>query len=156
MCISPKHQKKSFPRIRCFYCHQLGHIKATCYKRKVNFIYDKLIEDFTKRKKRQQEKILKELTKDEEIKRQKKIMQKRAKEIMFELVISEKGEVFTVKIKGITIGKYIEPGLLGPTLENLKTNKFIRDLSTCWWRELLLTMSLHYMMVIQTGANTAL
>jgi len=82
------------------------------------------MEDFAKRKKRKQEKETKELTKDKEIKRQIKIMQKRAKEIEFDLVKHEKGEVFEAKIKGLSIGKYIGPGLPGPTLENLKTNKF--------------------------------
>jgi len=86
-----------------------GHIKANCYERKVNFIYDKFMEDFSKRKKRQQEKEANELTKDEVIKRQIKIIQKRAKEIEFELVKHEKRGVFEAKIKGLSIGKYIGP-----------------------------------------------
>ena len=80
--------------------------------------------NFSKMKKRQHEKETKELTKDEEIKRQIKIMQKRAKEIEFDLVKHEKGEVFEAKIKGLSIGKCIGPRLIGLSPENLKINKF--------------------------------
>ena len=43
---SPNHYKRKCPSNRCFYCHMLGHIKADCNKRKINFIFNRLMEMF--------------------------------------------------------------------------------------------------------------
>ena len=76
-----RHLKKSCPQIRCFYCKRLGHEKATCFQRKLNFVFNSLMKDLKKRRQRVEEKEEKEKSKDEEIKRQIKIFQKRAKGI---------------------------------------------------------------------------
>ena len=36
ICKSPNH----CPKIKCFHCHKLGHVKEHCYKRKVDFIFN--------------------------------------------------------------------------------------------------------------------
>ncbi len=46
ICKSPNHYKRQCPNNRCFYCHILGHIKADCNKRKINFIFNRLMEMF--------------------------------------------------------------------------------------------------------------
>ena len=73
------------------------------------------MKDLKKRRQRIESKEEKERTKDEEIKRQIKIFQKRAKELEYGLVKTEKGEIMAAKWNGKIIGKYTGPGLPGPT-----------------------------------------
>ena len=124
ICKSFKHLKKSCPQIRCFYCKRLGHVKATCFQRKLNFVFDSLMKDLKKRRQRIELKEEKERTKDEEIKRQIKIFQKRAKELEYGLVKTEKGEIMAAKWNGKIIGKYTGPGLPGPIQSDIAANKF--------------------------------
>ena len=100
ICKSFRHLKKSCPQIRCFYCKRLGHEKATCFQRKLNFVFNSLMKDLKKRRQRVEEKEEKEKSKDEEIKRHIKIFQKRAKELEYGLVKAGEGEIMSVKWKG--------------------------------------------------------
>ena len=63
-------------------------------------------------------------TKDEEIKREIKIFQKRARGLEYGLVKTEKGEIMAAKWNGKIIGKYTGPGLPGPTQSDIAANKF--------------------------------
>ena len=72
------------------------------------------MKNLKKRIQRIEEKEEKEKSKDEEIKRQIKIFQKRAKELEYGLVKTEEGEIMAEKWKGKMIGKYTGPGLPGP------------------------------------------
>ena len=56
-CHSPWHLKQNYPKIRSFYCRQLGHVKAQCNKKKVGYIYNKLMENYKKQDKKNQKKI---------------------------------------------------------------------------------------------------
>ena len=39
-----------------FYCRQLGHVKAQCSKKKVDYIYNKLMKNYKKQDKKNQKK----------------------------------------------------------------------------------------------------
>ena len=52
VCKSNTHLKKTCPMIRCFYCHRLGHIKANCFMKKVNWLINRVKEDYQNREKR--------------------------------------------------------------------------------------------------------
>ena len=39
ICRSPIHFKNRCPYIRCFWCHKLGHTKATCDLKMIKYIY---------------------------------------------------------------------------------------------------------------------
>ena len=43
-CKSPLHLKKHCPFLRCFYCGKKGHIKTTCFRMKIDFIFKWLME----------------------------------------------------------------------------------------------------------------
>ena len=43
--------------MRCFYCRQLGHVKAQCSKKKVDYIYNKLMENYKKQDKKNKKKL---------------------------------------------------------------------------------------------------
>ena len=47
-CRSKSHLKKDCDQIQCFYCYCFGQVKATCYKRKIEFVYQRLMEMETK------------------------------------------------------------------------------------------------------------
>ena len=44
------------PKICYFYYRQLGHVKAQCSKKKVDYIYNKLMENYKKQDKKNQKK----------------------------------------------------------------------------------------------------
>jgi len=111
------------------------------------------MKDLKKRRQRIESKEEKERTKDEEIKRQIKIFQKRAKELEYGLVKTEKGEIMAAKWNGKIIGKYTGPGLPGPTQSESPPTSSIGDLWTGWWSEQHLMMYSHYMMDFSTIAN---
>ena len=111
------------------------------------------MKDLKKRRQWIESKEEKERTKDEEIKRQIIIFQKRAKELEYGLDKTEKGEIIAAKWNGKIIGKYTGPGLPGPTQCDIAAKKFIGDLWTGWWREKHLMMYSHYMMDFSTIAN---
>ena len=48
-CKSNLHLKRTCPWIRCFYCKKYGHLKKDCFRRKVNFIFNREIERFMNR-----------------------------------------------------------------------------------------------------------
>ena len=49
ICKSPFHFKKSCPKIWCYYCRRMGHIASNCRDKKIDFIYERLIEDLKTR-----------------------------------------------------------------------------------------------------------
>ena len=124
VCKSNTHLKKTCPMIRCFYCHRLGHIKANCFMKKVNWLINRVKEDYQNREKRKKKIEEENITKEEEKNRQIRIFKKRAEELKYSLDKTEKGDVFTAKWRGRTIGVYTGKGLPTPTLEKLKANKF--------------------------------
>ena len=42
---SPTHFKNRCPYIRCFWCHKLGHTKAICHMKMIEYIYHRVKED---------------------------------------------------------------------------------------------------------------
>ena len=81
-------------------------------------------EDYQNREKRKKKIEEENITKEEEKNRQIRIFKKRAEELKYSLDKTEKGDVFTAKWRGRTIGVYTGKGLPTPTLEKLKANKF--------------------------------
>ena len=55
ICKSINHYKKQCPKIRCFYCNRMGHIKTNCYFKKIDFIFQRLIDGYKARKERKAE-----------------------------------------------------------------------------------------------------
>ena len=43
-CKSPLHLKKHCPFLRCFYSDKMGHIKAICFRMKIDLIFKLLME----------------------------------------------------------------------------------------------------------------
>ena len=72
MCYSPHHLKRFCPYNKCFFCEKLGHVKADCWKRKINYIYQRLWEELRLKEQRRNNKI-KEIRK----KRNKRNLRKR-------------------------------------------------------------------------------
>ena len=65
---------------------EVGNVKATCFQRKQNFGFISLIKDLKKRRHRVEEKEENEKSKDEEMKRQIRLLQKRENELEYGLV----------------------------------------------------------------------
>ena len=62
---SKNHLKKKGQKLRCFWFHKLGHLKANCFYRKVNFIFNRLLETYgirerKKTERKQEQKIKKD------------------------------------------------------------------------------------------------
>lgn len=124
-CNSRKHFKKQCPWIRCFYCHKLGHVKNKCYRKKLDWIFNQIYEDYLHRKDRQKKTENKNLEKEKQIQEQIRIFKLRAEQLKFQLEKKDgKGQVMVAKYQGKTIGEYIGPGLPSPAMEKLKANKF--------------------------------
>ena len=88
--------------------------------KKVNWLINRVKEDYQNREKRKKKIEEENITKEEEKNRQIRIFKKRAEELKYSLDKTEKGDVFTAKWRGRTIGVYAGKGLPTPTLEKLK------------------------------------
>jgi len=78
--------KKILPSNSMLLLREVGNVKATCFQRKLNFGFISLMKDLKKRRHRVEEKEENEKSKDEEIKRQIRLFQKRENELEYGLV----------------------------------------------------------------------
>ena len=104
-CHSPYHLKKDCKNMQCFYCLRLGHIKANCYKRKIDLIFEWLV---------QMAKNIKEIQK-RRFKTQKNVLDK-IKESSF---VQKEGSHYLFW-KDQEVGIYTGPGIPTPTKKLLK------------------------------------
>ena len=111
-CKSPNHLRDHCPRIRCFHCHRLGHVKANCYMHRINKILSEL-ERQQRRKKKQKQQKQKE--REEEI----NIIRTRANQSTF---INTEGK-WRLKWNELEIGTFLDPGSPRP-LEDIKGKNF--------------------------------
>ena len=125
ICRSSTHYKSRCPFIKCFYCHQYGHMKINCHKRMIEYVFNRVMEDYERKKNKMEQNGI-ERKKKEEIKEcQLKIMKNRAQYSSCKLKkVEGKGEVQWLFWKDKEIGEYIGPGLLGPTLVKFRHNLF--------------------------------
>ena len=124
-CRSSSHFKNKCPYLRCFFCHKMGHLKKNCHLKMLEYIYNTIREDSA----RKEMMMIKNKEKREEKKQQKelkkKIIETRAKELNCKLENKDgKGEVAVLTWKGKTVGEYLGPGLLSPTLNKFRHNLF--------------------------------
>ena len=54
-CRSPTHYKNRCPFIRCYWCHKLGHTKANCHQRMIEYIFHRVKEDCARKEMKMQE-----------------------------------------------------------------------------------------------------
>ena len=50
ICRSSTHYKSRCPFIKCFYCHQYGHMKINCHKRMIEYVFNRVMEDYERKK----------------------------------------------------------------------------------------------------------
>ena len=124
ICKSPFHFKKSCPKMRCYYCRRLGNIAANCRDKKIDFIYERLIEDLKRREEDKKERIERAIKKKEQRETELAIIKKRAEKLECELKKGPSGEVWMVKWNGIELGEYYGPGLLSPTISKFRQGEF--------------------------------
>ncbi len=90
----------------------------------IEYIYQRIKEDIT-RKENKMEENQKRKKKKEHKELQKKILRLRSKGLNSKFEPKNgKGEVQVITWKGITIGEYKGPGLLGPSLEKFRKGRF--------------------------------
>lgn len=123
-CKSPYHIKKSCPKLRCFWCHKFGNLKVDTYRRKVNYIFNKIKEVYEnkelKRIENKENKQIKKQQKELEI----RVFKLRANQLNYKTIQTEKGGAFGAFWKEYPVRVYTSLGLPTPTLESLRTNKF--------------------------------
>ena len=124
ICKSKNHLKKRCPKLRCFWCHKLGHLKANCFHRKMNFIFNRLLETYGIRERKKIERKKEQKMKKEQKELEKKIIELRASKLEFYLRQTEKGEIFSAKWNNKEIGDYIGPGLPSKTIENIRQHRY--------------------------------
>ena len=78
-CGEKTHFKRQCPNLNCFYCHKPGHLKKDCWKRKINILFDKILQQENKKEKRKKWKR----NKEKEHKRITNIYKHRLKESQF-------------------------------------------------------------------------
>ena len=123
MCYSPHHLKRFCPYNKCFFCGKLGHIKADCWKRKINYTYQRLWEELRLKEQRRNNKIKENKEQKNQKELEKKIFTQRAKELNVELVKTEKGDVSKAKWNGKIIGDYLGVVPLNPIIENFRHDR---------------------------------
>lgn len=123
-CKSNLHLKRTCPWIRCFYCKKYGHLKKDCFRRKVNFIFNREMERFMNREeeKKNRKKLNKQKKEQKEL--EKKVFELRLKDMEFKSRKTEKGDVMTMFWREKQIGDYIGPGLPSIILNKLSQHRY--------------------------------
>jgi len=94
ICLSPHHLKRTCPKIRCFHFGKLGHLKTNCFRKKLDYLFQKVKEKYEIEK--QSNKLKKELQKQKKEEREKEleIIKLRANHLEFHLEKSLKEKLF--------------------------------------------------------------
>ena len=88
------HFKNRRPYIRCFWCHILGHTKATCHMKMSECFYHMVKEDCARKEMKMEQNQEKRVEKKEQKEYEQKILKLRSKELNSKLELKEgKGEV---------------------------------------------------------------
>ena len=124
MCYSPHHLKRFCPYNKCFFCGKLGHVKADCWKRKINYIYQRLWEELRLKEQRRKNKIKENKDQKKQKELEKKIFIQRSKKLNVELVKTEKGDVSKAKWNGKIIGDYLGVVPLNPIIESFRHDRY--------------------------------
>ena len=91
----------------------------------IEYIYQRVMEDCARKEMKMEQNQEKRAEKKEQKEYEQKILKLRSKELNSKLKLKEgKGEVQVLQWKGKTVGEYIGPGLIGPTLNNFRHNLF--------------------------------
>lgn len=63
ICRSFNHLKNRCPNIKCFQCGKRGHIKANCYKKKIDYLFARLKEMIDEKEAKKDKKMIKKMRK---------------------------------------------------------------------------------------------
>ena len=123
-CKSTHHLKRTCPLLRCFYCNKYGHLKQDCFRRKVNFIFNREMERFKCREEKKKNRKESKKSKKKQKELEKKIFELRLKNMEIKRRKTDNGDVMTVYWKEKQIGDYIGPGLPTVVLDKLSQHKY--------------------------------
>ena len=90
----------------------LGYIAAKLQRKKIDFIYGRLIEDLKRRDEEKEERIEKVKWKKDQRETELAIIKKRAEKLKYGLAKGPRRGVWMVKWNGIELGEYQGPGQL--------------------------------------------
>ena len=91
----------------------------------IEYIFHRVKEDCARKEMKMQENKEKRKEKQEQKEYEKKILNLRAKELGAKLENKkEKGDIQVLTWNGKSIGRYTGPGLLGPTIDKFRSNRF--------------------------------
>ena len=109
ICRSFKHLKKSCPYMKCFYCSRYGHTKKECWRRKINYLFNKIMEEC-----KHKEKKLTTKEKKKEKKKQRnlemKVIEQRVSFTNEFLKKTQEREKWWLKWKDVELGEYTGRG----------------------------------------------
>ena len=123
-CKSNLHLKRTCPWIRCFYCKKYGHLKKDCFRRKVNFIFNREMERFKNREEEKKNRKKMNKQKKEQKELEKQVFELRLKDMEFKSRKTEKGDVMTMFWREKQIGDYIGSGLPSVVLNKLSQHRY--------------------------------
>ena len=124
-CRSPYHFKKQCPKIRCYHCKRLGYMVANCWRKKVDYIFQRMKEDLQRKAETREER--KNLQKSKERNRilEINIIKKRAQYFEGFLKRTERrGDVYWAKWKEIELGEYNGPKLLSSAIDKIRSGEY--------------------------------
>ena len=103
----------------------MGHIKKNCHLKMLEYIYNRIKEDCARKEMMMIKNKEQREEKKQQLEMKKKIIEMRSKELNCKLENKNgKGEVPVLTWKGKTVGEYLGPGLLSPTLNKFRHNLF--------------------------------
>jgi len=114
-CGGSGHFKRYCPKLQCFKCHRLGHMKADCFMRKIDYLLSELEKMYKRKEKRRISKASKQRNKHQ----MKEIYKLRAEQSEF---IEDMGK-WKLKWQNEIIGCYLGPDTLKP-LKEFQQNSF--------------------------------